>query len=129
LKILYKKKSIPAMMEVQCMDSRGGLSFKGWVILVIIFVFSLFVVQNAMTVDIAFLVWRLTVSRVILLFGALGIGCFIGFLLGWEVFGRKKRKQAEPPSTPKPIVKSSTDSADEPPGSVQAPSGSLRPDG
>ena len=70
-------------------DNRGTLSLRGWVALSIVVAFLLFTIQNAGTVDISFLIWRVTMSRVFLLIGSLAVGCLIGMLLGWEMFGRK----------------------------------------
>ena len=69
----------------------GKISPPAIAAIVLIFLFLLFLVQNSATVDISFLFWKLTMSRVILLFGSLAIGVIIGFLAGWEIFGKKAK--------------------------------------
>lgn len=77
------------------MDS-GFVSIKTLVILVVGALFGVFVLQNSATVDIQFLLWRATMSRVVMLFAALAVGFLIGILAGWEVFGKKKERGKTP---------------------------------
>jgi putative membrane protein len=69
---------------------RGALRPKTIIAIVVVSVFLLFVIQNSADVDIRFLFWKLTVSRVLLLSGSLGVGVLIGFLIGWDHFGKRK---------------------------------------
>ena len=48
-----------------------------------------FILQNLAIVEIRFLFWKAVVSRVFLLAGSIAAGAIVGFLIGWEVFGRK----------------------------------------
>jgi putative membrane protein len=50
----------------------------------------IFILQNTQVVEIEFLFWKLSLSRVILLLGALFIGILAGLFFGWEA--SKKRK-------------------------------------
>lgn len=68
--------------------SAGKTSFKPIVVIVIVLLFASFLLQNMAIVDINFLFWKITMSRVLLLLGSLVIGCLIGLLLGWEIFGK-----------------------------------------
>lgn len=53
-------------------------------------IFMIFILQNTQVVEIEFLFWKLSLSRVILLLGALFIGILVGLFFGWET--SKKRK-------------------------------------
>lgn len=66
------------------------MSVRAVVVLVIIFFFAVFLFQNSAVVDIEFLFWKLSMSRVLLLAASLGAGAVVGFILGWEAFGKKK---------------------------------------
>jgi len=57
---------------------------------VLLAVFLIFVIQNTQVVEIKFLFWKMSLSRVILLLGTLFIGVLVGLIIGWEAF--KKRK-------------------------------------
>lgn len=78
-------------------DKRGNMSPRGWLIIILVFLATIFVLQNTEVVEITFLFWRLELSRVILLLGALIFGCAVGVLVGWEVFGKRKKKEGLPP--------------------------------
>ena len=62
-------------------------------ILVIVFLFAIFVLQNSAVVDIQFLFWRIAMSKVLILLISLAIGCLLGILIGWEIFGRKGKPE------------------------------------
>lgn len=85
-------------------NERGNLSFMGWAIIVIIFLITIFVLQNTEVVDITFLFWQMSLSRVLLLLGAIAVGVIIGLLIGWDLFRSKKKKgskeKIEPVSGP-----------------------------
>jgi uncharacterized integral membrane protein len=62
------------------------------IIFVCLIVFVLiFVVQNAQVVEFRFLVWTISMSRALMLFGALAIG----FIAGW-LLKLPKRKKGQP---------------------------------
>jgi uncharacterized integral membrane protein len=67
--------------------------------MVLVFLATIFVLQNTEVVEITFLFWRLELSRVILLLGALLFGCATGVLVGRELFGKRKKKEVQPPGT------------------------------
>ena len=68
----------------------GAISFRFVVILTILFGALIFIFQNLAVVEIQFLFWKMAMSRFFLLTGAMLAGVIIGFLLGWEVFGKHK---------------------------------------
>ncbi len=77
-------------------SNRGSVSGKTITALVIFILFLLFLLQNSADVDISFLFWKVTMSRTVLLFGSLFVGCVIGILVGWEIFGRRKGQTDTP---------------------------------
>lgn len=74
----------------------GAISFRFVIILVIIFCSLIFIFQNLTVVEIQFLFWKTAMSRFFLLTGAMLAGVIIGFLLGWEVFGKHKERRSAP---------------------------------
>jgi len=78
-------------------SEKGTLSVRGWLIVVLVFMATIFVLQNTEVVEITFLFWRLELSRVILLLGAIALGAIMGVLVGWEIFGKRKKKEPMPP--------------------------------
>jgi uncharacterized integral membrane protein len=71
------------------------MSIRTWVALVLGFLSGVFVLQNKEAVDFGFLFWHSTMSLVILLGITLFAGIVIGFLVGWEVFSRRRKKKLE----------------------------------
>ena len=71
-------------------SDKGAVSARAVTAMVIFILFLLFLLQNASDVNIRFLFWKVTMSRVLLLIGSLVVGCIIGILIGWEWFGRRK---------------------------------------
>jgi putative membrane protein len=76
-------------------NNKGVASGKTVFALVIFILFLLFLLQNAADVDIRFLFWKITMSRILLLLGSLTTGTVIGVLVGWEWFGRNKKTRIE----------------------------------
>ncbi len=68
----------------------GKVSVKMVVVLVIIVFSAIFLLQNSAVVDIKFLFWKLSMSRVLLLLGSIGAGVIAGFFIGWEVFAGRR---------------------------------------
>jgi uncharacterized integral membrane protein len=64
-------------------------SMKIYFILVLVVLLSIFFLQNTEIVEIQFLFWHLTVSRVILLLGSLAVGFVIGVLVTFEIKRQK----------------------------------------
>ena len=60
---------------------------------------TIFVFQNAATVEIRLLFWTVSMSRVLLLGGALIVGFAAGFAVAWEFLAKKKH--ADKASFPK----------------------------
>lgn len=71
-------------------EEQGKTSLRTLAIVGIVFLFTIFMFQNTEVVEITFFFWRFTLSRILLLFGSLAIGFFIGLLTGWELFRTKK---------------------------------------
>jgi uncharacterized integral membrane protein len=71
---------------------QGNTGIKLAVALVLMILFTLFVLQNTEIVEIKLLLWKLSISRVLLLVGSLAVGCLIGLLIGLGMFGKKKQK-------------------------------------
>jgi uncharacterized integral membrane protein len=67
--------------------------------LVLAFLLLIFIAQNTETVRVAFLVWAVEMSRVLLLFIMLGAGIALGLLLPGliRVAGQAKREKGERP--------------------------------
>lgn len=85
------------------LESIGKTSATTIIALIIFIVFLLFLLQNVTTVDIRFLIWKVSMSRVFLLLGSLIVGCIIGILIGWELFrkkGRSDKTESDTPSRP-----------------------------
>lgn len=70
----------------------GSSSIKVTSAVVIASLFGLFVLQNTEVVEIKFLIWKLSVSRVLLLIGASSVGCLVGILIGWAI-GKKAKPE------------------------------------
>jgi uncharacterized integral membrane protein len=68
----------------------GKAQFKAVFIITLVILFALFVLQNTQVVTFSFLVWTFEVSRVLMLVGALAVGCLIGLLIGMDVMRRKR---------------------------------------
>jgi uncharacterized integral membrane protein len=71
-------------------NMRGSLGTKAVIVIFLLSLFTLFIAQNTAVVDIQFLLWKVSLSRVILLLGALFIGILIGLVIGWEACNRKR---------------------------------------
>lgn len=69
----------------------GGADLKTIAAVVMAALFLLFLFQNSADVDIRFLFWKVTMSRILLLLGCLAIGLFIGLLIGWGSSGRNRK--------------------------------------
>ncbi len=79
---------------------KGVVSAKAVTAMVIFILFLLFLLQNSSDVDIRFLFWKVTMSRILLLLGSLVVGSVIGILIGWEWFGRNKKAYVEQKDNP-----------------------------
>ena len=77
-------------MNKRVRPDTGALGFKTIVALVLLSLFAIFILQNTEVVDIRFLIWKMSLSRVILLIGSLFIGILIGLFIDWEVSGNNK---------------------------------------
>lgn len=66
------------------------MGYRAILAMAFLLVFTVFVLQNTEIVDITFLFWRFSVSRVLLLVGAVAVGCLVGIFIGWETFGKRR---------------------------------------
>jgi uncharacterized integral membrane protein len=71
-------------------ENRGAVGAKSIIVIVLLSFFMIFILQNTQVVEIKFLFWQMTLSRVILLFGALFIGVIVGLFIGWEASVKRK---------------------------------------
>ena len=69
-----------------------GAQMKLYTSLVLLAVIGLFILQNTDIVEIRFVFWHLTVSRVLLLLGSLAVCFVLGVLVSLEI---KRQKPAE----------------------------------
>ncbi len=77
---------------LKALQSREGkVSVKMLVVVAIIDLSAIFLLQNSAVVDIEFLFWKLSMSRVLLLLGSIAAGVVAGFFIGWEVFSKRGR--------------------------------------
>ncbi len=67
------------------------MSVKSITIIALLFLFALFVVQNAQVVEVRFLLWKTEASRAIVLLVTFGAGMLAGWLSGLR---RKKSPKA-----------------------------------
>ena len=72
-------------------ENRGAVGAKTIIVIVLLSFFMVFILQNTQVVEIKFLFWQISLSRVILLFGALFIGVIVGLFIGWEASVKGKR--------------------------------------
>ena len=68
----------------------GFKQVKTVLVITLLSIFMIFILQNTQVVDINFLFWKMSLSRVILLLGALLIGVLVGLFIGWEVSQKRK---------------------------------------
>lgn len=80
----------------EALGESGAMGVRFVIILVIVLCSLIFIVQNLAVVEIQFLFWKMAMSRFFLLTGAMLVGVVIGFLLGWEVFGKRKAYRSGP---------------------------------
>ena len=57
------------------------MSWKLWVAIVLMGLLGVFALQNTQVVEVRFLVWRLSMSRALMVLGVLGTGVAAGWLL------------------------------------------------
>ncbi|MFH1672964.1 MAG: LapA family protein [Pseudomonadota bacterium] len=62
------------------------------VFLVILFLFALFIIQNAQVVEVRFLFWKAQASRALVLLGTF----ILGLVAGWLTVRLRKKDQGEP---------------------------------
>jgi putative membrane protein len=85
------------MMSTRGKETAVGAraSVKAIFITAVVVLFALFVLQNTEVVEIRFLFWKLSVSRVLMLVGSLAVGCLVGLLIGLDLM-RKKPETKQP---------------------------------
>jgi uncharacterized integral membrane protein len=57
------------------------MSWKLWVVLVLLGLLGIFVLQNTQVLAVRFLFWKLEMSRALTLLGVLAVGLAVGWLL------------------------------------------------
>ncbi len=60
--------------------------------IIVLFIFAVFIVQNAQVVMVSFLFWKIEASRAIVLMATFVIGLLIGWILA-QVFKKSKKDQ------------------------------------
>jgi uncharacterized integral membrane protein len=70
----------------------GAVEAKTILIIILLSFFTIFILQNTEVVEISFLFWQMSLSRVVLLLGSLFTGILIGLFIGWETATRKKKE-------------------------------------
>ncbi len=77
------------------MNNKGAIGIKGIILIVLSLVVVAFLLQNSQVVEIQFLAWKWSMSRVILILFSMAIGLIAGLILGWELFRKKEKKEGE----------------------------------
>ena len=66
------------------------MNFKTIIALIFIALIVIFSVQNVAVTEVDFLVWKLEMSRVLIILGSFGIGLFVGILISMTNKLKKK---------------------------------------
>ena len=74
-------------------NCKGAVGVKTIAAIVLLSVFTVFILQNTDIVDIQFLFWKMSLSRVVLFLGTLFIGILIGLFIGWEASVKNRKSQ------------------------------------
>jgi uncharacterized integral membrane protein len=61
------------------------------VVITLSLLLTAFILQNMGIVEIKFLFWKFGLSRALLILGPFAMGILIGFLVGWEMFGKRRK--------------------------------------
>lgn len=77
------------------MNNKGAIGIKVIILIVLSLVVVVFLLQNFQVVEIHFLAWKWSMSRVILVLFSMAIGLVAGLILGWEFFRKKEKKEGE----------------------------------
>jgi len=72
-------------------DRKAAVGPNTIIAIVFLSIFTVFILQNTEVVEITFLFWQISLSRVVLLLGSLFIGVLVGLFISWEVAARKKK--------------------------------------
>jgi uncharacterized integral membrane protein len=62
--------------------AKGSAGIRTVITIILLIIFTIFILQNTSVVEIKFLFWELSMSRVLILLGALLIGVLVGLLIG-----------------------------------------------
>jgi uncharacterized integral membrane protein len=63
-------------------DRKEGVMAKGIIFVILVIIMVLFVLQNTQVVDVQLLVWKVTMSRALMLLGTFVLGLVAGWLVG-----------------------------------------------
>lgn len=80
-------------MKKNYQKNNGAVSPITIIVIFLLCIFTIFIIQNTAIVEIKFLFWKVSLSRVVLLLGALFTGILTGFFIGWEVTSKDRRSQ------------------------------------
>ncbi|RMG67305.1 MAG: LapA family protein [Nitrospirae bacterium] len=75
------------------MNRSGAIGIRGVVLIVLVLIVVAFLLQNAQVVEVQFLAWKWTMSRVILILFSMAAGFIIGLIVGWDLFRRRPKKE------------------------------------
>ncbi len=78
---------------ITLINSKGKGQIKTIVAVTLLSIFTVFILQNTAVVEIKFIFWHISLSRVLILLGSLFIGFFIGLLFGWETSWKKDKSR------------------------------------
>lgn len=74
------------------MDKIGAIGVRGVIVIVLVLVILAFLIQNSQVVEIQFLGWKWSMSKVILIVFSMLVGAVIGLILGRELFRKREKK-------------------------------------
>ncbi len=79
-------------MNSMSANYRGSAGIRTVITIILLIIFTIFILQNTSVVEIKFLFWELSMSRVLILLGALLIGVLVGLLIGRGKSGGKDKQ-------------------------------------
>ena len=77
------------------MDRKGAIGVRGVIVIILVLIIVAFLLQNSQVVEIQFLGWKWSMSKVILILFSMAVGFFMGILTALE-FIRRTRRDKKP---------------------------------
>ncbi|HHN64180.1 MAG TPA: LapA family protein [Nitrospirae bacterium] len=74
------------------MDRKGAIGVRGVIVIILVLIIVAFLLQNSQVVEIQFLGWKWSMSKVILIVFSMFVGALIGLILGRELFRKREKK-------------------------------------